>query len=92
MDNIFTCAHCGRTFDKEVPDEEALAEARSLFGQSLKKEECDVVCDDCWKLMHPSKHLHLAEQAMAEHHKDRVFADADIDALVRPRTNEKRRF
>lgn len=39
----FTCANCGRTYDKARSDVDALAEAREDWGDV----ELAVVCDDC---------------------------------------------
>jgi len=39
----FTCANCGRTFEKGRSDEEALAEATARFGDDEK--DLAVVCD-----------------------------------------------
>ena len=49
MRSTFTCGHCGRTFDDLGPsDEEAMAEARSVFTEQELSGELAVVCDDCW--------------------------------------------
>lgn len=61
----FTCAMCGKTFKKARPDEEALAEARGIFGK-IRPEECAVVCEDCYQLVNPENHPHLVEKAMKE--------------------------
>lgn len=42
-----------------------MAECRQYFG-SARREETVVICDDCFKKMHPENHPHLVEQAVAE--------------------------
>ncbi len=39
-------------FIKGQPDEDAMAETRENFGE-IEKEECDIVCDDCYEKMFP---------------------------------------
>ena len=46
-DSQFKCARCGGIFDKEVTDEEALDESRTIFG-SVPIKNLAVVCDDCF--------------------------------------------
>jgi len=50
MSEEFTCAVCEGVFNKGRSEEEALAEKDRLWGE-LPVEECDLVCDDCFKLM-----------------------------------------
>jgi hypothetical protein len=50
MAETFTCAMCGKTYDKEWTDEEAMAEAEGIFGDQLG-DDPDVVCDDCFNKM-----------------------------------------
>jgi hypothetical protein len=47
-DNLYRCANCNGIFEKTTSDEEALAEARELFGD-LPQSQLSVVCDDCFK-------------------------------------------
>lgn len=49
MSNTYTCALCGGTFNKGWSDEEAEAELASTFA--VPKDECDLVCDNCYKEM-----------------------------------------
>lgn len=49
MTDKFTCAICARTFTKGQSDEEALAELKANFDVPV--EDCDLVCDDCFKEM-----------------------------------------
>ena len=49
MDNTFTCAQCGVTYEKAWTDEEAAAEGAEVFGQVI--EDPAVVCTDCYKTM-----------------------------------------
>lgn len=48
--NQFKCAICEQTFDKDWTDKEAEAELMEHFG-NYSKEDCDIVCDDCYKRM-----------------------------------------
>jgi hypothetical protein len=47
----YTCAMCNGTFEKEVTDEEQIAEFETIFGQSIDAEPVDIVCHDCWLAM-----------------------------------------
>lgn len=49
MSNTYTCEACGGTFDKGWSDEEAEAELKTTFG--VDKQDCGLVCDDCYKAM-----------------------------------------
>lgn len=51
MNNTYTCAVCGETFDKGWSDEEAEAELKENFPGHAK-EECAIICDDCFQGMH----------------------------------------
>jgi hypothetical protein len=51
---MITCDLCKQEFEPARPDEEAMAECRSYFGNVLK-EELAVVCDDCWEKIRPEK-------------------------------------
>lgn len=46
----FTCAACGRTFDKEISDAEAMAEAKALYPPAML-EDVAVICHDCYRGM-----------------------------------------
>ncbi len=43
----YTCAMCGGTYETDWSDEEATAEAET---HGFVVEECDLVCDPCYKL------------------------------------------
>ena len=43
----YTCAACGETSESEISDEEALAEAKLLWGD-IPPEQRAVICDDCF--------------------------------------------
>jgi len=43
----FKCALCQEEFESAWTEEEALAELKKTFD--IPKEECDVVCDECYK-------------------------------------------
>ena len=62
------CARCGNGLEGNPPSVE---EYEQYFGQ-FHANEVAVVCDDCWNLMHPDKHPHLVERAMAEHVRERA--------------------
>lgn len=48
--NEYKCALCKGVFEKGWSDEEALKEKDELWS-GISIEECDLVCDDCFKLM-----------------------------------------
>jgi len=45
----FTCARCGVTHEKVRSDEEAIAEAESLWTPETMAEPQAVICDDCFQ-------------------------------------------
>lgn len=47
--DTYQCAICGKTFEYNWTDEEAEEELKINFGPNMKKEECDLVCDDCYQ-------------------------------------------
>ena len=50
----YVCEACGRRFESEWSDEEARAEAGSIFGEvDGSLTEMAVVCDDCYKNLVP---------------------------------------
>jgi hypothetical protein len=53
MAGTFKCAMCGGVFDKAWSDEESMKETHEVFGASVKQEDCDVICDDCFKKIDP---------------------------------------
>ena len=48
MGETYTCSICKGVFEKGWSDEEALKETEEIFGD-VPIEECDIVCDDCFK-------------------------------------------
>ena len=44
----FTCSDCGDTFPMLISDAEAWHEALLRFGPSLKREDCRLVCVECF--------------------------------------------
>lgn len=52
MTKTFECAMCGYTGECR-PEGEAEAELKAEFGPNIKKEDCAVVCDDCWEKVRP---------------------------------------
>lgn len=51
----YVCAMCGKTYEKGVPDSEAMAEANE-YWPTLKQEEAAIVCDDCYQGIKPEEH------------------------------------
>jgi len=47
---MYTCAICGKEFSGGWSDEEATQELAEKFP-GFDKEDCAVVCDDCFKEM-----------------------------------------
>jgi hypothetical protein len=45
----YTCAHCGGEFEKSRSDEEAMAEADSLWTPETMTDPQAVICDDCFR-------------------------------------------
>jgi hypothetical protein len=51
MTKHVTCALCKQQFETARSDEDALTEARQVFGRQLVDHEpLAVVCDDCYQL------------------------------------------
>jgi hypothetical protein len=50
MGRQYTCSMCEGIYEAEWTEEEALAERDILWGD-VSIEDCDVVCDDCFKLV-----------------------------------------
>ena len=50
MSDTYVCAVCKREFMKARSDEEAIAEARTLF-QEPELSDAGIACDDCFKEM-----------------------------------------
>ena len=44
----YVCARCGGTFKKQVSDEDAIAEALSLWTPETLADEQAIVCDPCF--------------------------------------------
>ncbi len=59
--NEYQCASCNNIYEKGWSDEEAEAEMKDLWG-NLPKEEMAIVCDDCFKGIHPEKNKELAKK------------------------------
>ncbi len=80
-DNEYKCAMCGGVFEKGWTDEEANAEMKGFFGQSMQASECAVICDDCFQKIHPDTHPREVEEAVAEHaeaRKPRRMTDLEV--------------
>lgn len=67
----FVCNRCDRVFNGTRTEEETIAEMRGFFGKSIRVEECVVICDDCFKQIHPENHPHEVERAVAHKLKER---------------------
>ena len=50
MSDTFICSVCKKTYNKELTDIEAEKQLEKEFP-GFKKDECDIVCDDCYKKM-----------------------------------------
>ena len=46
----YTCAECGGRFEKAWSDEDAEKEMRENFGTHITTADCDVLCDDCYRM------------------------------------------
>ena len=49
LGDSFTCANCHGTFEKNRSDEEAAEELAANFDGEFTTEDCDVICDDCYR-------------------------------------------
>jgi hypothetical protein len=49
MSESFTCARCGDTFRKTRSDEEATAEAESLWTPETMADPQVLICDPCFR-------------------------------------------
>lgn len=47
----YTCGNCGGIFTKTWSDEEAMAEARSLFPAEDLEDGIGIVCDGCFRVI-----------------------------------------
>lgn len=45
----YTCDRCGGAFEKARSDEDAMAEANSLWTPETMADEQAVICDDCFQ-------------------------------------------
>ena len=43
----YTCVLCGETYESDRTEEDAIREAKFIWGES-SKEKMDIVCDDCF--------------------------------------------
>lgn len=50
MSDQFICAKCGKTFEKDWTNFEAISELEENFNPQ-DGEECDIFCDDCFKII-----------------------------------------
>lgn len=47
----YQCAVCKGVFEAEWTDEEAQKEMKEIWGTGMTVDQCEQVCDDCFKLM-----------------------------------------
>ena len=97
----FTCARCGGTFEKERSDDEALADAESLWTpETMAAPQADI-CDPCfgefleWAKVNIPEALLLGRDLLSDRYDDlRVVAvvslvlqrpDVDLAVLGLPR-------
>lgn len=45
----YTCDHCGGSFEKVRSDEEAMAEAESLWTPETMADDQAIICDPCFR-------------------------------------------
>jgi hypothetical protein len=60
----YTCQHCKGVFESGWSDDEALKEMKENFGPDLAKDDCVIVCDDCYNAIMgwaKEKHIPLRE-------------------------------
>lgn len=58
LGETYTCAHCGKSYEADRTDAEALIEYQETFSESERASAPPVIiCDDCWR------NLHIAERA-----------------------------
>jgi hypothetical protein len=74
MAEEYTCAMCGKVYEKTWSDEEAMEEMRGYFGD-IPMSECDVVCDDCFQAIHPATHPAEVAKAKTEHGQNPTTAN-----------------
>lgn len=60
-ENEYKCAMCKGVFNKGWTDEEAKEESKGYFGE-WADQDLEVVCDDCFNKIHPTKYPDLAEE------------------------------
>jgi len=49
--NEFKCAVCETVFKKGLTEKEAVKQLEEEFGKGWKPEDCESVCNDCYKKM-----------------------------------------
>jgi DNA-directed RNA polymerase subunit RPC12/RpoP len=49
MSNTYKCSVCKNEYEKGWDDIEAEKEMKDNFGQSVTTDDCEIVCDDCYK-------------------------------------------
>lgn len=52
----YKCAYCGEIYakvnDDNWSDDKAMQECADKFGPAFQQQDCDIVCDDCYKRHH----------------------------------------
>jgi hypothetical protein len=49
--NEFRCFVCKEIFEKARTEGDAVAEMEALWGAGTTTDDCELVCDDCFKAM-----------------------------------------
>jgi len=61
--DLYTCAICGKEYNRGVDDEVAMAEANE-YWPGLKQEDAAIVCDDCWQDVRPEENPEIYEHSV----------------------------
>lgn len=65
--NEFQCAMCGNIYINSWTDEEAEKECIENFGEEMAvKDNCAMICDDCYQKIKPSGHPQELREATEE--------------------------
>jgi hypothetical protein len=47
----YECASCGVNLEKGWSDSKAVEELEKNFGPGIATADCEIVCDDCYKII-----------------------------------------
>lgn len=73
----YTCNLCGETYTATIDADEADQEYEEYFGEP--QDDDAVICDDCWKKMHPDDHPDLLSKANLINKELRDYAQGEQD-------------